>query len=753
MSKKALLIGLSSIALVSTAFAQNTSLVVLDTKTTVEETKIKSPAKLEPKYNITNVLNADPKETEGEEIDVYFSADSLENDSANDTVVAKGNVEIIRQNLTLKADNVTYNQKTDHIIAKGNVVLLEKNGNVVFADEVNLKDKMQHADVENIKVILLDKTRFAAKSFHKKADDSKVLRNAVYTPCDNCAGEDPLWQLKALKIIHDPTGKNVEYQNAFLEIKGVPVLYTPYFSHPDPSVKRRSGFLYPRLMSNGYLGAGIQPQYFWDISEHENLTYNPILSSDKGIVHSAIYNKYFYRGELNASGTVMREEDNEDKKGTRGNLFLQGRYEINNYWVADTDINYASDGSYLSDLDLPRKDDSWLTSRVRLQAFDNRNYANIEAYYYDFLSYNLQNENKPYVLPLMGYENISSPNSFGAYTKTTLSAVSIYHEEDDASHRLSMINSWNLPYNSPLGDKYNLSASLKSDLYYVSRYHYDNETDYTGTTARVFPQLGLEWRYPFIKNTENSSQILEPIIVAAVAPSDSNKEEKIPNEDSEYINVTDVNIFDLDRYSGYDRNDTGSRVSYGLNWSFYNKDWGRSAVLLAQTYEFDKKDNIFNAPGEENNFSDYVGRIYSKPTDYFSLIYRFRLDKDDYNINYSELTSTIGNNVLNLSTSYIFFPETDENSFIDNYRRKEIYTSIGTKLTRNWSADIFVRQDLENDELISKGGSIIYEDECAKFALSAEKNYSNDPEDEDDGSEFEFFFTFFLKTLGGTYQN
>lgn len=753
MSKKALLIGLSSIALVSTAFAENTSLVVLDTKTTVEETKIKSPAKLEPKYNITNVLNADTKETEGEEIDVYFSADSLENDSANDTVVAKGNVEIIRQNLTLKADNVTYDQKTDHIIAKGNVVLLEKNGNVVFADEVNLKDKMQHADVENIKVILLDKTRFAAKSFHKKADDSKVLRNAVYTPCDNCAGEDPLWQMKALKIIHDPTGKNVEYQNAFLEIKGVPVLYTPYFSHPDPSVKRRSGFLYPRLMSNGYLGAGIQPQYFWDISEHENLTYNPILSSDKGIVHSAVYNKYFYRGELNASGTVMREEDDEDKKGTRGNLFLQGRYEINNYWVADTDINYASDGSYLSDLDLPKKDDSWLTSRVRLQAFDNRNYANIETYYYDFLSYNLQNENKPYVLPLMGYENISSPNSFGAYTKTTLSAASIYHEEDDDSNRLSMINSWNLPYNSPIGDKYNLSASLKSDLYYVSQYHYDNETDYTGTTARVFPQLGLEWRYPFIKNTENSSQILEPIIVAAVAPSDSNKDEKIPNEDSEYVNITDVNVFDLDRYSGYDRNDTGSRVSYGLNWSFYNKDWGRSAVLLAQTYEFDKKDNIFNAPGEENNFSDYVGRIYSKPTDYFSLIYRFRLDKDDYKINYSELTSTIGNNVLNLSTSYIFFSETDENSFIDNYRRKEIYTNLKAKLTRNWSADIFVRQDLENDELISKGGNIIYEDECAKFALSAEKKYSNDPEDEDDGSEFEFFFTFFLKTLGGTYQN
>lgn len=751
MSKKTLFIGLSSLTLVSVAYAQTSSLVVLDTKKTIEETKHEAPAKLEPKYNITNVLNAEPTTKESEDIDIYFSADSLENNSADNTVVATGNVEIIRQNLTLKADEVTYNQATDHIVAKGNVVLLEKNGNVIFADEVNLKDKIQQADVENIKVILLDKTRFAAKTFHKKADDTKILRNAVFTPCDNCQGQSPLWQMKALKIIHDPKGKNVEYQNAFLEIKGIPVLYTPYFSHPDPSVKRRSGFLYPRLMSNGYLGAAIQPQYFWDISEHENITFNPIISSDKGLIYSAIYNKYFYRGELNVSGSVMKEEDKE-KEGTRGNLFLQGRYELNNYWVADTDINYASDGSYLNDLDLPKKDDSWLTSRIRLQAFDNRNYANIEAYYYDFLSYSLQNENKPYVLPIMSYENISSPNSFGAYVKTSLNTASVYHEEDNASHRLSMINSWNLPYNSPFGDKYNLSASLKSDLYYISQYHYDSKTDYTGTTARIFPQLGLEWRYPFIKNTEKSSQILEPIVVAAIAPSDSNKEEKIPNEDSEYINVTDVNIFDLDRYSGYDRNDTGSRISYGLNWSFYNKDWGRSALLLAQTYEFDKKDNIFNAPGEENNFSDYVGRIYSKPTDYFSLIYRFRLDKDDYDINYSELTSTIGNDVLNLSTSYIFFPETDENSFIDNYRRKEIYTSIGTKLTRNWSANIFVRQDLENEELISKGGKIIYEDECAKFAFSAEKEYSHDPEDEE-SNEFEFYFTFFLKTLGGTAKD
>lgn len=717
------------------------SLVLLNTNKTIEASRPKSLSKIEPSHNMTDILNTSSA-TEG---DIYFSADSMENDSANNTITASGNVEIIRQNLTLRADKVIYNQATDHIDAVGNVILLEESGNVLFADQINLRDHMQSADVQNIKVVLADKTRMAANSFHKKSDDTKVLRQAVYTPCDNCSGQSPLWQLKAQKVIHNPTSQDLEYQNALLEIKGVPVLYTPYFSHPDPSVKHRSGFLFPRFSSSSYLGAGIQPQYFWDISPQENLTFNPILSTDKGIIYSGIFNKYFYRGELNASGTFMHDDD-EDKN--RGNLFLYGRYEINDYWVADTDINYASDENYLKDLSLPKKDDSWLTSRVRLQAFDNRNYASIEGYYYDMLSYNLQNSNTPYVMPFMSYENISSPDRYGAYTKTTLNMASVYHEEDDATQRATMINSWNLPYTSPYGEKYRLVASLKSDLYYISQYRNDQGSDYTGTTGRIFPQIGLEWRLPFIKSTATSSQILEPIIVAAFAPNQDNKPDKIPNEDSMDTEITDVNIFDLDRYSGYDRNDTGSRISYGLNWSFYGRQWGRSAFLLAQTYEFDKEDNLFNQPGDASHFSDYVGRIYAAPSEYFDMNYRFKLDKEDFSINYSELGASLGSDILRLYTSYIFFPEKDryaQYEYIDT-NRKEIFMSLNSKITRNWAVDIYTRQDLISNRTISHGGGVIYEDECSRFALHMEKEFSDDPEDE---NEITFYFSFFLKTLGG----
>ena len=744
MLKKKLMIGCAVFfAAASTAALGDDSLVLLNTNKTVEKTKPKPLTKIEPTHNITDVFTP-PVE---KETDIHFTADEMQNDSENGIITAIGNVEIIRENLTLRADKVVYNQNTDHISAIGNVILLDETGNVMFADQIDLREHMKNADINNIKVVLRDKTRLAARSFRKKNDDTKVLRYAVYTPCDNCRGKSPLWQIKAGKVIHNPEDKNIEYQNAFLEFKGTPILYTPYFSHPDPTVERRSGFLFPRFMSNNYLGAGIQPQYFWDISPHENVILNPILTSDKGLVYSGIYSRYFTRGELNASGTFMRDDDSDKN---RGNLFLFGRYEINDYWVADTDINYASDDNYLKDLSLPQKDDSWLTSRIRLQAFDNRNYASVESYYYDMLSYNLQDYNTPYVLPLMSYENISSPDKYGAYFKNTFNTASVYHEDDDTSHRATMINSWNLPYTSPYGEKYRLVASLKSDLYYIGQYQNEDGSSYTGTTARVFPQVGLEWRLPFVKNTTNTSQILEPIIVAAFAPDQDNKPDKIPNDDSQDVEITDVNIFDLDRYSGYDRNDTGSRVSYGLNWSFYGKKWGRSSVLLAQTYEFDKDDNLFNLDNEKNHFSDYVGRIYASPNRYFDMNYRFKLDKDTLRVNYSELGASIGAAILRLNMSYIYFPEAGNYADYIDTRRKEIYTVLSSQITRNWAVDMYNRQDLINNRAISNGAGIIYEDECSRFAFHVEKEYSDDPEDE---NELAFYFSFYLKTIGGIGTN
>ena len=204
----------------------------------------------------------------------------------------------MRENLTLIADKVIYNQKEDVVTAIDNVILVEKDGSVVFSDYLELSDQMTAGNMKNIKIIMKDKTRIAAEKARKMSNDNKVMEKVVYSPCDICQNSDPLWQLKARKVKHDAASKNINYNDAFLELKGIPVFYTPFFSHPDPTVKRRSGFLTPSFGGNSYLGAAITPRYFWAISDHEDLTYAPMLTSDHGVVQDLRYRKYFYKGNI-----------------------------------------------------------------------------------------------------------------------------------------------------------------------------------------------------------------------------------------------------------------------------------------------------------------------------------------------------------------------------------------------------------------------------------------------------------------------
>jgi len=694
---------------------------------------------------------------------IQFSADEVEENHKDSTITARGNVNIVRNGTTLKADKITYNRKTDIINADGNITILQPDGSIMHADTATLADKMSKGTVHNVNMLLADESRLAARRIKQSPNKNKYFFYGVYSPCDICeTNPNPLWQLKARKITHDAENQNVYYRDAFLEFKNVPVFYTPFLSHPDPTVKRRSGFMPPSLKGTNYLGSAIQIRYFWDISDQEDFFFTPIFSADQGIIWGGSYRKMLYNGDLNLSGTFMKDEDTDKK---RGNLTLQGRYEINDHWLASADINYASDGSYLKDLGLPGKTETWLTSRLAFERFDQRDYAAIEGYSYKLVSYSLReynlNEfkkreyNRPYVMPLATYEHYGDSNSIGAYTKTTLSWASIYREHKETeTQRATMINSWNLPYTSPYGEKYRVVASLKSDLYYIDNYRYNDKTDFTGATARIFPQLGVEWRLPFVKATENSRQIVEPIIVAVAAPNGGNKVKKIPNEDSLNAQLDDTNILDLDRYDGYDRNDTGSRVSYGINWSSYGNVIGRTSMFIAQSYYTKTDESFAQSLGNDSNLSDYVGRIYAAPNNYLNLNYRFRADKDDFKLKYNELNARIGPDMLSAYVAFTSIKGRNQKSnqglyFFDDYKeRKELYTSLQAKISRDWRIVAYNRQDLTKHSVgsLEHGGQIIYEDECFKLVFDIHKYNSTDP-DYDDG--YEYSATFLLKTLGG----
>lgn len=721
-------------------------------------------------FNPGNLTDIMPSLSEGAtDGEIYFSADELETDEEQRTITAFGNVVVKRGKMTLVSDKLWYDQARDKVIASGNVVVTESDGSVLYTDEIALMDKMSRAEVNKVKVIMHDESRIWADKFIKKANDNKQMRHASYTACDMCQGKSPLWRIDARKVNYDAAAQNINYNDAVLKIKDIPVFYFPFLSHPSPEVKRRSGFLMTSMGSSSYLGRYIQPTYFWNVSDYTDVILSPYFTSDQDVVFSGQYRQYFYKGHINASGTFMQDKDNEQKHKKsqvfarpkkRGNLFLDARYEINDYWVSNLDLKYVSDVVYLKDLTLPYRDDAWLTSKLSFERFQGRDYATIEGYYYKLTSYNLKvnrsyeyanrMDDLPFVAPYMEYEHISSPDKYGAYFKTNLSSAFVHRDNNEDSRRVSMINSWELPYTSNYGEQYKFVASLKSDFYNVDDYSYMGNHKYDGSLARVFPQLGMEWRLPFVRATEDTRQILEPVVVAAFAPKNGHNVVKIPDADSADTEFDDANILSLDRYAGYDKNDDGSRISYGLNWNSYGNILGHTSAFIAQTYQLTDDSTFMRAIDNDGHLSDYVGRVYATPNKYLDLNYRFRLDKDDLELKYNELGARVGSDILSVYTSYIDM-QPNQNSYYTASARKELYFSVRSKLTQNWEISIYDRIDLtDHGGQLEHGGELAYEDECLRLAFNVHKyNYKNSTLDDD----YEVGFTFFFKTLGGLGSN
>ncbi len=691
---------------------------------------------------------------------INFSADELENDDQNNIITARGNVEINYNNMRLTTDSLTYNQDTEVISATGNVHLYTADGAVIYGDKVSLSEKMTAGEMEHIKALLRDKSHVFAEKFRKKDNMTKVLHNAGYTACDICEGSAPLWMVTARKVQHNETSHDMNYTDAVVRIKDVPVFYTPFLTHPDPTVKRRSGLMMPNIGSSNYLGSFIQPRYFWAVNDQTNVLFSPTFSSDKKPVIGGAYSHYFYNARTNIAGSFMEDNDSakDSRRKKRGYLFADGRYDINDLWRMTYDLRYVSDYIYLKDLSLPHQDDAWLNSHVRFERFKGRNYASIEAFYYKMLSYNLRRNNegqyrrinaqKPIVAPLVDVEMYSDPSKIGSYFKTELNTASVYHQNGEETQRFTAINSWELPMTTRFGEKYRFVASLKSDAYYINDYRYTANDTYTGTTTRFFPQAGVEWRLPFVRATEDSRQILEPVIVGVVAPDGGNKLDKIPNEDSADVYFDDTNVLDLDRYAGYDRNDTGSRVSYGLRWSTYGNIIGRTSSFIAQSFERKRDSGFVNSLDSENknHFSDLVGRINAQPNEYLDLNYRFRLDKETLDAKYSELSVGAGPSFLRADVSYIFLQ--GNTYYNDLYsERKELYMALSSEISQFWKVSVYNLRDLTSKSrgTLEHGGSVIYEDECFKWETVVRKYNSSNP---DLKNSYEFGATFYLKTLG-----
>jgi LPS-assembly protein len=674
---------------------------------------------------------------------IDFSADELTYDEAFGTVTARGNVEVNQDDSMVKADNINYNIRSNQVSASGNVVIVYTDGTVAFADYTELSGNLKSGIIKNIKLILADKSKMAAKKAERRYGKN-TLESVVYSPCDLCEvnpEKPPVWQVKALKVIHDEQTQDVEYESAWLEMFGVPIFYTPYLSHPGPEVQRRSGLLMPSFGSDSDLGKVLQTPFYYAPNENVDFTFNPMFTSKENIVLAAQMRNMLKKGDIKGSGSVTVDSKNE----LRSHIDANARYEINDYWRLKVDANRSSYDSYGKKYDFDEDSETWLESNFKFEGFDNRNYAALRGYSFQDLRKGYDDDKTPLILPDFVYHHVQDPDAkYGSYKDFKISSSNIYRKSGAKSNRLSLEQGWHLPYTNSNGEIYNFSASLRGDGYYIQDKELTDTEEFTGFAGRAYPEVSLGWRYPLVRGEKASSQVIEPMVVAAYSPKGGNSK-KISNEDSRDMVLDDTNVMETNRFTGYDRVETGPRINYGFKWSAYGEKSGQASFFLGQSYRFYKNNNFADQAGLEQNFSDIVGRIYAAPHRYLDMLYRYSLNSKNLEARRSELTLNIGPPLAKFSIDYMFIDGAsgDLSDFED---REEITATLESEITRYWSANLSHQYDLTRDGgPIEYSGHVVYEDECLRFDSSVERSYVNN--DDYDG-DWSIHFTLTFKSLG-----
>jgi LPS-assembly protein len=660
---------------------------------------------------------------EGGQKPYLFAADEVEFDRDLGLIVAKGHVEISQGDQILLADTVTYNQHTDTATASGHVSLMQPGGDVMFADYAELHDEFKNGFVRDIRMLMSDRSRLAGNTGRRVAGSRVEIRRGVYSPCDLCKDDPtraPVWQVRADRIVDDKESKVMEFHDAEMDLDGVPVMWTPYFTAPDPSVKRASGLLPGAIGYSSLLGFHVEQPYFWAISPDKDMTFAPLITSDAGVVLIDEYRERFANGTIDLSGSlgfgtpqIEIGADNEivATNAVRGHIFGSGEFDLDDDWRATFNVQRASDITYLLRYGFPSPQD-YLSSYATLENFQSNSYFNITAMGFQSLLPGVPDSLQPYAAPVVDYMWVTQPEGIGGQLVLSGNGLDLLSPSGISERRLSAGAAWQRPFDGLIGDRFEFMVSVRGDAYYSSSL--PDPTGGLGATQdsfadRAFPQVALTWHYPWVRHSEHHTELIEPVVMAVAAP-DTGNFGRIPNEDSQAFEFNDTDLFVADRFSGYDLVDTGQRVDYGLRGGIYGDNGTAMRFLVGQSYAL-QTDPVFElGSGLTNRLSDVVGRIVVTPMDELNLIYRFRLAEDDLAMRVQEVAAQVGPPRLNLMLSYTQLSALAD--YPEQISRKEVGATLSFGIGQYWSADLQEVRDISNNVNIIGGVGVTYRDEC-----------------------------------------
>jgi LPS-assembly protein len=727
-----------------------------------------------------NIINAGTGSAYSKSSNIKIDGASFKFDKSSSILIAyKAKVILPEKNIEINADELIYDQKTLLMKAIGNVEIYDFTNIITFKSKEVSYNKTEETIFSNVKSTFYDKAKnnftsekftytlndsllkisranildqqnnkyYIAKAYInlltnkligkdisldlnnltenndprikgktiKSDKDKTIIEKGVFTTCkrnDDC----PPWEFLASKITHDKKKRTINYENAWLKIYDKPVFYFPKFFHPDPTVKRQSGFLMPSFTGSSSTGSAFTMPYFHVLSKNRDLTFSPRLYSKNKILAQS----EFRTVNATSKHTIDLSMLNEKNNSSRGHFFLNSQKELSSKYFDNVDLStnlqFTSGDTYLKTYKLNspliNKDTGTLTSALKFSAtkedlsleadfvvYENLNdVPDGDKYEYVYPSYNLKKDLFSDML-MSGSLNLNSNGFIKNYDTNVFEKVIVndflYSSYPEFTNT-GLKNNYNILFK-------NINTESKNSE------NYKNNLD-----TKIATLIELNSSYPMEKKTNDYSNILKPIISARYSPNNSKKSK---NEDRR-INVG--NVFALNRLGSNDSVEGGGSLTFGTE--FYNADSSNREVLnlkIANVFKLEDDQNLPSNSSLGNKTSDIIGELNYNPNDFFSFNYEFSQDQNLKDTNYQMLKNEF--KINNFVTTFEYLNE-------NNGINKDSYLSNKTSYLFN-EASSFVFETRENKKTnATEFYNLMYQyrHDCLIAAIEYNKDYYAD---------------------------
>jgi LPS-assembly protein len=680
---------------------------------------------------------------------LYLTADRLTYDKRGNLVIARGNIELYYNNYILTADEVSYDQNAKTLTAVGNVELKDPNGTITRGERITLTDDFRDGFIQSLSVVARDDTRIAAQRAIRRDGNVTEFENGKFTPCKNDPGKPPLWCISAARVVHDQAAATITYQDAFFEVLGTPVLYFPYFQHSDPSVKRKSGFLVPEIGSSSTLGFTLEVPYYFALAPNYDFTFHPMYTGKQGILWQGDWRHRLSFGDVTGQYTVklagIDQNDTDEvpadlQNEWRGSIETRGRFSLASWWQFGWDVIVESDDTFRRFYKLDNILQTDRVNRAYVTGLSDRNYFGAYLYHFGGLLLDDSSIAESRVHPIIDYNYVFADPVLGGELTFNANALSFSRDLstfDNNINRVVADAGWRRRFIDPLGQTFTPFANIRGDIYQLQNYFdpttvvpnvpNSGELVENDTVTRGVASAGLLYSYPFVTASAGGAHVIEPI-AQIITRQKSVEQRRLPDEDARSLVFDDTNLFDLDKNSGFDRIETGTRVNYGVQYTYQSNTGASARVLAGQSYHL-SGDNIYADPGRdadgnllyspvsglETSRSDYVLGLYLSPAPIFRAVAQARFDEEEFDLRRSDLFAQFNYGPILAQVTHAYTAADSGNNFAQD--QQDVLGLLGLRVTEHWSILGQMRYDISAGDRIQDILQLRYADDC--FVLTA----------------------------------